>query len=292
MTSDWLRRINPQVHHTGHLPFGRGVINPLRVICDHELFMFSSGESRLVFGEEEYACPKGTYLIIPPGREHVSYALTDEIHVFWTHFDWVHRAEPPVGQMMSFRPAQRSRPRLRRAPSFVPAGVIHGRVESARAFDLHARLCEEWASGHTRRRAVSRALLLGVLLELLEPRAGAATGALDEAGLAERARAYLTALAHRPFRQMPRLKDGMRSLGRSYYHIEHAFRRQYGIAPSEYVAALRIERAKAALRDADRTIGDVARELGFDDAAYFSRYFKRHALVGPRAFRCGEGRER
>lgn len=33
------------------------------------------------------------------------------------------------------------------------------------------------------------------------------------------------------------------------------------------------------------TIGQVADDLGFEDPAYFTRFFKRHAGVSPKAFR-------
>ena len=68
MSEGWLDRISPQIHHTGHMTFKRGVINPMRVIYDHELFMFSTGQNKLVFGEVEYPCPRNSFIVLPPGR--------------------------------------------------------------------------------------------------------------------------------------------------------------------------------------------------------------------------------
>jgi AraC-like DNA-binding protein len=284
--AEWLDLISPHVSHTGHRTFPRGVINPVRIIYDHELFMFSAGRSLLVFGEEEYPCPKDTFLIIPPGREHISYALTDQIHIHWTHFDW-RRVRRPVRERRVHYGGRPVDPRrVRGVPRYVPKGVLHGTIESPMyVFDLHIRLCEAWASGDPRRRRSARGLLLGVLSELLAP-AGEARGSEDRAtGLAERARNRLTELANRPFSEMPSVKESLRAVGASYFHLERVFKRHYGLAPSAYVAALRVERIKTLLRDTRMPVAQIARTLGFDDPGYLSRFFSKHVGCSPRAFR-------
>jgi AraC-like DNA-binding protein len=285
MANDWLQRISPQIHHGGHLAFKRGVINPLRTIYDHELFMFSSGESTLVFGAEQFSCPKNSFIILPPGREHISYALSAEIHIHWTHFDWTYRAQRGSTPTMSFASQETAPRHIRRAPGFVPDGILHGRVRSMRAFDLHIRLCEEWSSGDSRRRTVARALFLEVLLELLAPEGKAVGGAEHSMTLAEKTRNHLTALANQRFCDAKPIKVSLRELGTSYYHQERVFRKEYGISPSEYVNALRVERIKTLLRETELPVARVAREVGFDDAAYFSRFFSARAGCSPREFR-------
>ena len=285
MARDWLERISPQIHHMGHLTFKRGVINPLRVIYDHELFMFSSGDNKLVFGDVEYPCPQNSFIILPPGREHISYALSREIHIHWVHFDWTYHEDKVPSQTASYHPRRPHKRRIRRAPSYVPKEILHGAVRSRRAFEIHIRLCEEWSTGDGRRRVVARGLLLELLLELLAPPGGAR----DEAGramtLAERTRRHLTELAQAPFSAARPIKESLRELGASYYHQERVFKAHYGLSPSDYVSALRIEKIKSLLRDTDLPVGQIARRLGFEDAAYFSRFVSKHAGCSPRALR-------
>ena len=61
--------------------------------------------------------------------------------------------------------------------------------------------------------------------------------------------------------------------------------RAYGKTPLVYRDALRIEQAKRLLLRADLSVGEVARECGFEDESYFGRFFKKHAGETPGGFR-------
>lgn len=68
------------------------------------------------------------------------------------------------------------------------------------------------------------------------------------------------------------------------YLTQH-FRRELGITPWEYLTRVRIERAKALLSAGRLSITEIAGEVGYNDAAYFSRVFVRETGRTPRAFR-------
>ena len=71
----------------------------------------------------------------------------------------------------------------------------------------------------------------------------------------------------------------------SPYYLSHLFRDELGITFIEYVTRMRVERAKQLLSDSSRTVSDVAREVGYDDAGYFSRVFKKVTGRTPVAYR-------
>jgi AraC-like DNA-binding protein len=158
-------------------------------------------------------------------------------------------------------------------------------VRTRRAFELHIRLCEEWSIGDNRRRVVARCLLLELLLELLAPPGRPRDEAHRAMTLAERTRRHLTELADVPFCEAKPIKESLRELGTSYYHQERVFKSHYGLSPSDYVSALRLEKIKALLRDTDLSVTEVARRVGFEDVAYFSRFVSKHAGASPRALR-------
>ena len=56
-------------------------------------------------------------------------------------------------------------------------------------------------------------------------------------------------------------------------------------APERSPTRTRVERAKQLLSDSSRTVSDVAREVGYDDAGYFSRVFKKVTGRTPVAYR-------
>ncbi len=69
-------------------------------------------------------------------------------------------------------------------------------------------------------------------------------------------------------------------------HVSEAtFRRMFakhcGMSPTEYINSLRIRRALVLLRDGSLDVAETAREVGFEDASYFSRFFKAHTGKSP-----------
>jgi AraC-like DNA-binding protein/mannose-6-phosphate isomerase-like protein (cupin superfamily) len=68
-------------------------------------------------------------------------------------------------------------------------------------------------------------------------------------------------------------------------HGSRVFRSATGLSPQEYYQRRRIQRACALLLDPANSATRVALELGFADAAHFSRLFRRHMGFGPRDYR-------
>jgi len=68
-------------------------------------------------------------------------------------------------------------------------------------------------------------------------------------------------------------------------HLEMAFAESLRRTPAEYLAELRVQRAKALLRSSDVTLSRVARECGFSDLRHFSRVFERVEHASPVRYR-------
>ena len=70
---------------------------------------------------------------------------------------------------------------------------------------------------------------------------------------------------------------------------ERSFARRFqqatGMAPLEYVHALRLEEAKQMLEAGDEPIEAIAREVGYEDAGFFSRLFRRKVNLTPAQYR-------
>lgn len=73
--------------------------------------------------------------------------------------------------------------------------------------------------------------------------------------------------------------------GLSVSHFCTIFSKCYGMSPLEFRLKLRVERAKALLRESRLSIGRVADECGFSDPYHFSRIFKRETGSTPSTFR-------
>lgn len=71
----------------------------------------------------------------------------------------------------------------------------------------------------------------------------------------------------------------------SYAWFRKAFKNYTGIAPHQYLLQLRIEKARLLLSDPSLSIKQIAAQLNFESAFYFSRLFKEKMGVGPEQYR-------
>ena len=63
------------------------------------------------------------------------------------------------------------------------------------------------------------------------------------------------------------------------------FQQATGLSPLEYVHTLRLEEAKQHLETGDEVIEAIAQAVGYEDAAYFSRLFRRKVGLSPAQYR-------
>ena len=70
---------------------------------------------------------------------------------------------------------------------------------------------------------------------------------------------------------------------------ERSFKRRFraatGMAPLEYVHTLRLEEAKHMLESGDLPVEAIANEVGYEDAGFFGRLFRRHVTLTPAQYR-------
>ena len=69
------------------------------------------------------------------------------------------------------------------------------------------------------------------------------------------------------------------------YYLAHAFRREFGISPINYLIARRIEESRFLLRETDHTLSLIAQMLGFSSLSYFSQCFRRVEGISPMEYR-------
>lgn len=74
-------------------------------------------------------------------------------------------------------------------------------------------------------------------------------------------------------------------LNRPYHEVSRDFFRDTRIGLKAYIDRLLLQKAKYLLLTTDRTISEIAEELNFSDAYYFSRFFKKFETVPPKEYR-------
>ena len=76
--------------------------------------------------------------------------------------------------------------------------------------------------------------------------------------------------------------------GVSEAHFARSFKVAFGVPPHRYLLTLRLERAKALLRDTDRSITEIALSSGWRSLGAFGRTFADVIGESPGAFRARE----
>ena len=77
---------------------------------------------------------------------------------------------------------------------------------------------------------------------------------------------------------------GMYELGPFFYEL---FRAEFGVSPLSYRDRLLVRRAKTMLEAGDIPVKEIALSLGFETAAYFSRFFKKQTGMTPMTYKKG-----
>ncbi|PAW77504.1 MAG: AraC family transcriptional regulator [Verrucomicrobia bacterium Tous-C9LFEB] len=284
--------ISPQIHTIGSYE-GRNWSGPLRVIYDQEMLLIDGGTCETqIEGEKRIISAPASYLIKPSGIPHSSVQTSKgTIRFRWVHFDWIHQ-EPSMDESsprICHAPAKPRRDLIRTAPAFVPRQILHGPLAApASLFQLFDRMQQRWSCGTPMERASCRALFLEILIEIL----GGSLNYFQEPSrgdyshhLANRIREMLNRLLENPRLARLPLEQEMAKLGYSYPHLCRIFKRAHGISPLTYFNNMRMERASLLLRDTALPINEVARQVGIDNPAYFTRLFVKHSKKNPRRFR-------
>jgi len=99
----------------------------------------------------------------------------------------------------------------------------------------------------------------------------------------------LKALARDAFKPMS-VADHASRHGMTLAELRTAVRHGAGCSPKDYLLGIRLGRAKELLAATELPVASVARRVGYDDPAYFSRLFTRRVGMAPIRFRAQESR--
>lgn len=73
--------------------------------------------------------------------------------------------------------------------------------------------------------------------------------------------------------------------GMTETHFRRLFKKAYGMSPVKYINKIRVERAMGLLLGGNLTLSQIAENVGYSDAYYFSRRFKALTGVSPGAYK-------
>ncbi|MFP4381663.1 MAG: AraC family transcriptional regulator [Candidatus Sumerlaeia bacterium] len=203
---------------------------------------------------------------------------------FWHHCDHSYQYGPASGSSwhhlwVSFRGA---RGRALMEEGFMPLSAAGWMPVSERESfrERFERLVGIVQEDLPRRKLEGLLLLEELLLMLMGERRPAHSPAMHEPGID----ALLFRMEEAPMADYDFFEEA-RGLHLSASHFRRLFRRYTGAAPHDFLLHCRMRHAARLLRESQGQVKAIAREVGYEDPAQFSRMFRRKIGLSPQQFR-------
>lgn len=246
-----------------------------------ELVIILRGQGTHIIEDAHHTVQAGDTFVVPPNIQH-AYADTNQLDLFNIlirnqHMQTLHR------ECISM-------------PGFYALFLLEPKMRAAHKFSSHLQLspqgmseiddwinCLEVEAQHATPLACSRAraflqLIIGNLCMQYEE-----LGSLDSANLLQIANCirYMEDNLDRSLQ----LADLANVAGMSGRSLSRNFHATIGQSPIEHLLHMRLHRAEELLLASPTPISQIAYEVGFHDANYFTRQFHKLRGMSPRAFR-------
>lgn len=230
----------------GHFVSRGEWIHPQRVISSYEILLVLSGKVYLQEEGQTYTLEKNHLLLLSPGKRHGGTRSSRNVSFYWMHFTC--------------------------DVCFGETHFILSEGDAASLFGLFRMLLHDV---HTPFYPPSSAEYLTRLIlneiHYLSDKQG------HDRSIPHRAAEYVAAnLAQRP--TVPQVAE---HFGYHPDYLCRLFRKTFGQSLKAFIAEQTLQQAKQLLRQPEISMAEIARELGFESANLFTKFFKYHEGITP-----------
>jgi AraC-like DNA-binding protein/quercetin dioxygenase-like cupin family protein len=252
-----------------------------------EIVFVRSGSGHHCLGKHRYPIFAGDCFVIAPGERH-GYEQGKELNIinmlfypgllapFKDHLEYA----PGLMRFLSIEPLFRSETSFRYKLHLGPAMQRHLAVQCT-------RLKEELTDKKPGFQPMCVALFLELLVQIgrqFESSLGSADVRHDFEGK-ERVVAAAISYLEQHYARSVSVADVARHSYISPSRLSHVFKEATNMSLIDYLTKLRIDQACKLLTQSQKTISEIAADLGFHDPSYFGRIFKQQAGKSPLAYR-------
>lgn len=228
---------------------------------DYDLWTVFRGRGVLICGEDRWDSAVGDSLLLPPHTRCVGVReLNDNMLTLNVHFNFLGDGEP----IFPFS-----------------GGAVHRKLNDV-AFmrDILFRVIQLFNAG---KKELAEAVFSSALVEFFEQESITDDSAYGS-DKAELIRKVCDMINTSPS-SVPQLSEMAKKYGYSPDYFGRVFTSVAGIPISEYIKNAKLNQAKLLLETTSMTIEEIADSLGYYDACYFSRQFKRETGHTPMWYR-------
>ncbi len=238
---------------------GRAIFRPAGR-SDFLLFWSVSGEERFSLPGGDGVLRSGGFILFAPREPQCHQTLSENAEFYYMHFT------APDDLLPEFQ---------------LKTSVIYEAPPCPEA----ARLFEEILSEMQLRQAYHEAVCVSLLCRLLALLCRKKTTERTVPPAYFDSVSYVVGVMGREYAENRSLDDYAAMVHMSKYHFCRTFQKITGVSPIAYRNHLRIEHAKELLRDTQKPISQIAREVGIDSPSYFHTFFQSHTGFSPGEYR-------
>ena len=230
-----------------------------------------SGTGEFSLDGKRYICGAGdTFVIFPGSLHHYVAGARDPWEYVWVAFQG-HRSEPLL-QQLGLTPEEP----VVRGSATRKTLALYRRLQRALREAEYPALADLGSAGLLR--LLLREFALAEPGRLPAPPTGGAAAKRQ----VEQAMRWLELQYAQPIS----IEQLAKSLGYHRTHLSKLFKEAVGLSPMQFLMQIRLERAKSLLRS-QWSVEQVASSVGFADALYFSKQFRKRYGMSPTEYRQG-----
>jgi len=265
---------------------------PPRYIYDHELVFFTHGGGVYTIDGVSYPVSAGDLHVIRPHQRNSCVIPSGYTRYFAVHFDFLYMGDqldfPPEVYTLcdytkDFLPVEEG---LQGRPLVEPGEIDFPpliRIGSPLQYErLFADLLQAFEDETPGSQLETRAILLKILRLMVLDSARENESAAKQPHREEVDRVIRHLEVH--FAENIDFERLSSELALSPNYLRTVFKRATGKSPVEYAIMCRMEKAKELLLEGKQSIRRISERVGYDDAHYFSRLFKRYAKASPKQY--------
>ena len=248
-------RLETQELRTTDRPHGR---------ADYQLLYVAAGCVHFRFFGKEHILTSGNMVLFKPGEvQYYSFYKNDRPETYWVHF-----TGSDVEEI------------LRHYELLLPESYFYA-GKGADYQWLFGEMIRELQLKRSNYEELMNMLLRHIFLlanRYIKDRARMGSQLLDEI---ERAARYF----NESYNKDIIIEDYARTRHMSPCWFIGSFKKIMKVTPMQYILSLRIANAMQLLAETDSNVSEASRAVGYEDARYFSRVFKRHTGISPNEYK-------
>jgi len=265
----------PVVAYTGWI--GKAARFHVHTEEDWELCYLAGGTADYRVGADDFQLQVGDLLVIRPDMPHICLGWRGErfVTIFRRSFLRSMSINIRCGRMVGLEIEGIRIPARTHVVSWRRTAVEY----------LLDRLQQETFAAQPAKHSMCAALLAQLLLELARSERDRAAGAAPPDSSARRTVDRLAAIVEADLANRWTLSELVRRSGYSSTQLSVLFRRATGLSPCQWISQRRVHRACQLLAHSEKTVVEIASEVGFGTRSQFHRVFRQVTGTTPQRYR-------